>query len=238
MNAIALGGADFLREHLRARLTLVLLVAIPALFVVASASVLGEFAAALGGSVSGDSASALGAGWAAAFLAGALGFFQVSSSREADRRLALAGMRAAKVAVARISASIVLGVLVSAAAFLTLLLSSGVAHPAHAFAAILIFALIYIGIGTLVGSFVSGALEGSLTVAFIFLIDAFSGPGMSDSGGVAQVMPTRKAADVLIDAGAGRGSPVGDWIAVGLITLGALLLAAGAFWLSARPRST
>jgi len=238
VNAIAISGADFLREHLRARLTLVLLVAIPALFVVASASVLGEFATALGGSVAGDSASALGAGWAAAFLAGALGFFQVSSSREADRRLALAGLGAARVAVARISASVVLGVLISAIAFLTLLFSAGVIHPAHTFVAILIFALIYIGIGTLVGSFISGALEGSLTVAFIFLIDAFSGPGMSDSGGVAGVMPTRKAADVLIDAGAGQGSPVGDWIAVGLITLGALALAAAAFWLSARSRST
>jgi hypothetical protein len=238
VSAIAISGADFLREHLRARLTLVLLIAIPALFVVASASVLGEFAAALGGSVAGNSASALGAGWAAAFLAGALGFFQVSSSREADRRLALAGMGAARVATARISASVVLGVLISAVAFLTLLLSAGVAHPAHAFAAILVFALIYIGIGTLVGSFISGPLEGSLTVAFIFLIDAFSGPGMSDSGGIAQVMPTRKAADVLIAAGAGQGSPVGDWIVVGLTTLGALALAAAAFWLSARPRST
>jgi ABC-2 type transport system permease protein len=238
VSAIAVSGADFLREHLRARLTLVMLIAIPALFVVASASVLGEFASALGGSVGGDSASALGAGWAAAFLAGALGFFQVASSREADRRLALAGMGAARVAVARISASIALGLLISTVAFLTLQLSAGVAHPAHAFAAILIFALIYVGIGTLVGSFISGALEGSLTVAFIFLIDAFSGPGMSGSGGVAQLMPTRKAADVLIAAGAGRGSPASDWIAVALTTLGALLLATAAFWLSARPRST
>jgi len=237
VSAIALSGADFLREHLRARLTLVLLIVIPALFVLASASVLGEFASALGGSVAGDSASALGAGWAAAFLAGALGFFQISSSREADRRLALAGMGASRVAVGRIFASVVLGVLISVVAFLALLLSAGIAHPAHTFVAILIFSLTYIGIGTLVGSFVSGALEGSLTVAFIFLIDAFSGPGMSDSGGIAQVMPTRKAADVLIDAGAGMGSPVSDWIAVGLITLGALALAATAFWLSARPRS-
>ncbi|HEX6229479.1 MAG TPA: hypothetical protein VFZ41_08490 [Solirubrobacterales bacterium] len=237
MSGIALSGSDFLREHLRARLTLILLIAIPALFVIASASVLGEFAAALGGSVAGDSASALGAGWAAAFLAGALGFFQVSSSREADRRLALAGMGAGRVAAARISASIVLGLLISVVAFLTLLLTAGVDHPAHAFAAIVIFALIYIGIGTLVGSFVSGGLEGSLTVAFIFLIDAFSGPGMSGSGGVAQLMPTRKAADVLIDAGAGQGSPSGDWVAIGLTTIAALLLAATAFWLSARPRS-
>jgi hypothetical protein len=237
VSAIAVGSADFLREHLRARLTLALLIAIPALFVLVSSSVLGEFAAALGGSVNGGSASSLGAGWAAAFLAGALGFFQVSSSREADRRLALAGMGAVRVVTARIAASIALGLLISAVAFLTLWLTAGVAHPAHAFAAILAFALIYIGIGTLVGSFVSGALEGSLTVAFIFLIDAFSGPGMSDGGGLAQAMPTRVAADVLIAAGAGQGSPGGDWLAVGLTALGALLLAAAAFWLSARPRS-
>ena len=237
MSSLALSGASFLREHLRARLTLVMFVAIPALFVLVSASVLSEFAKALGGSVTGSSASALGAGWAAAFLAGALGFFQVASSRDADRRLALAGMGAARVAVARISASILLGLLIAVVAFATLWLRAGIAHPAHAFAAILIFALIYIGIGTLVGSFLSDPLEGSLTVAFIFLIDAFSGPGMSGSGGVAQLMPTRKAADVLLAAGSGQGSPSGDWIAVGLTALGALLLAAGAFWLSARPRS-
>lgn len=237
MSAIALGGADFLREHLRARLTLAMLVIIPALFVLVSSAVLGEFASALGGSVAGDAASALGAGWAAAFLAGALGFFQVSSSRDADRRLALAGMGAAQVVAARIIASVVLGLVISAVAFLTLVVTAGVAHPAHAFAAILAFALIYIGVGTLVGSVVSGPLEGSLTVAFIFLIDAFSGPGMSGSGGLAQVMPTRKAADVLIAAGAGEGSPVGDWIAVILTAFGSLLIAAGAFWLAARPRA-
>jgi hypothetical protein len=237
MSAIAISSADFLREHLRARVTLAMLIALPALFVLVSASVLGEFAAALGGSVAGDPAAALGAGWAAAFLAGALGFFQVASSRDADRRLALAGMGAARVVVARISASIVLGLLISAVAFLTLWLTTGTAHPAHTFVAILFFALIYIGLGTLVGSFISGALEGSLTVAFVFLIDAFSGPGMSGSGGIAQLMPTRKAADVLIDAGAGQGSPSGDWVAVGITTLAALLLATLAFWLAARPRS-
>lgn len=238
MSAVATSGAEFLREHLRARMTLAMLVVLPALFVLVSASVLGEFAKALGGSVADDAASALGAGWAAAFLAGALGFFQVSSSRGADRRLALAGMGASRVAVARISASIALGALISTVAFGTLLLTAGVAHPPHAFAAILVFALIYIGIGTLVGSLISDPLEGSLTVAFIFLIDAFSGPGMSGGNGVAQLMPTRKASDVLIAAGAGQGSPAGDWIAVGLGVLGALTLAAVAFWLSARPRST
>ena len=238
MSAIAATGAEFLREHARAPVTLALLVAIPALFVVVSSAVLGEFASALGGSVAGRSASALGAGWAAAFLAGALGFFQVSSSREADRRLALAGLGTTRVAAARIGASVALGLLVSAVAFVTLWLAAGIAHPAHTLVAILTFALIYIGIGALVGALVSGALEGSLTVAFIFLIDAFSGPGMSASGGLAEITPTRNAADVLIAAGAGEGSPTGDWVVVGLTTLAALAVATLAFWLAARPRST
>ena len=49
----------FTREHLRAPLTLALLIAIPAIFVWASASVLGDFARALGGALAGDAASAL-----------------------------------------------------------------------------------------------------------------------------------------------------------------------------------
>lgn len=237
MNPLTSTGSYFVREQLRTPVTIVMLIAIPTLFVIVSAAVLGEFASALGGSVTGRSASALGAGWAAAFLAGALGYFQVVSSRGADRRLALAGFGAGRVATARIGTSILLGLTVAAVAFFTLWLRAGIDHPVHAFAVIFMFALIYIGIGTLVGSFVSDPLAGSLAVAFIFLIDAFSGPGMGASSGIARLMPTRKAADVLIAAGGGQSSPVGDWVIVGLTCIGALALSAGAFWLAARSRS-
>lgn len=226
----------FLIEQVRNRSTVAMLVAIPVLFVVVSADVLSQFASALGGSVVGSSAAALGAGWAAAFLAGALGFFQIASSRDADRRLALAGLAPIRLAVARITASLILGMVVSLLAFATLWLRVGVAHPLHALAAILMFAVIYIGIGTLIGSFVSGPLEGSLAVAFIFLIDAFSGPGMSASGGIARLMPTREAADLLMAAGAGRTSPAGDWLTVVAIATVALVVSSLAFWFSARPR--
>lgn len=234
---MAPASVAFVREHLRARLTLALLVSIPVLFVIASAAVLGEFASALGGGVAGSSASALGAGWAAAFLAGALGFFQVSSSREADRRLALAGLGAARVAAARIGASAALAMVVSAAAFITLELSEPPLQPVGAAASITAFALIYVGLGALIGSFVSGALEGSLTVALIFLADVFSGPGMTDSGGLAAVLPTRGVAEVLISAGAGEGSPTGDWLLLLVTVIGSLAVAFGAFWWSARPRA-
>jgi len=66
---------SFVREHLRERLTLVLLVGIPVFFVLIFASVLGQFSAALGGSLAGRAATAISAGWAAAFLSGALAFF-------------------------------------------------------------------------------------------------------------------------------------------------------------------
>ncbi len=105
----------FAREQLRAPFTLALLVAIPALFVISAAGVLSEFASALGGSLAGDAAAALSAGWAAAFISGALGFFQAASSRGADRRLALAGLGPARVASSRIAASVGLAVVAAAA---------------------------------------------------------------------------------------------------------------------------
>jgi hypothetical protein len=236
MSAFAELSSSFVREHLRAPLTLVLLVLIPAFFVLIFASVLGEFAEALGGSLASRSATAISAGWAAAFLSGTLAFFQVSSSREADRRLAVAGLGAPRVALARIVAALALGATVSAAAFFTLWVRSGIDHPAHAAVAILAFAAIYIGIGALIGALVSDPLEGSLLVMLVWAIDAFSGPQMTSGSGVGAFTPTRHAANLLIDAAAARGSPGSDWIGVGGIALGALAVALGAFWLAARAR--
>jgi hypothetical protein len=229
-------SGSFVSEHMRTPLTLTLLVAIPVFFVLIFASVLGEFADALGGTLEGSASSAISAGWAAAFLCGTLAFFQVASSRSADRRLALAGLGAGRVALARIAAAIALGVVVSAIAYLTLWLRSGIEHPAHAAAAVLAFALIYIGIGALIGAFVSDPLNGSLLVVLVFAVDVFSGPQMSSSG-LFGYTPTRDAANLLIAAGSGQGSPSGDWISVAAAVALALAVALGAFWLAARARS-
>lgn len=236
MTTLAISGS-FVREHLRAPLTLALLVAIPVFFVLIFAGVLGEFARALGGALAARSGTAISAGWAAAFLSGTLAFFQVSSSRGADRRLAAAGLGATRVALSRIVAALVLGAIVSAAAFVTLWLRSGIGHPWHAAVAIVAFSAIYIGIGALVGALVSAPLEGSLLVVVVWTIDTFSGPQMTSGGGVGAFMPTRDAANLLIAGAAGHGSPGADWIAVAAIALGALAVALGAFWLSARTRS-
>ncbi len=76
-------SGSFVREQLRAPLTLVLLIAIPVFFVLIFAGVLGEFAKALGGTIAGSETTAISAGWATAFLCGTLAFFQVASSRGA-----------------------------------------------------------------------------------------------------------------------------------------------------------
>lgn len=226
----------FAREQLRAPFTLGLLVAIPGLFVVSAASALSEFAGALGGSLAGDAAVALSAGWAAAFISGALGFFSAASSRGADRRLALAGLGPARVAVARIAASVLLAVVAAAAAIAALIVRVDVAHPVHAAVAVLAFALLYLGIGVVIGSVINAPLEGSLLVVLVFLLDAFAGPGMT-GGAPPPWAVSQKAADVLIAAGTGTGSSAADWAAVALVTGAALLAAFAVFVASARSRA-
>jgi hypothetical protein len=238
VRAIVLTSRDFVREQLRAPMTLALLVAIPVFFVLIFAGVLGEFSRALGGALQARGATAIGAGWAAAFLSGTLAFFMVSSSRGADRRLALAGLGATRVALSRISAALLLGLTVTAVALVTLWLRSGIAHPLHAAVAIFAFAAIYIGVGAVVGALVSDPLAGSLLVLAVFSIDAFSGPQMtSAAGGVGAYLPTYHAANLLIAGGAGQSSPGADWRGVAAVAVAALAVALGAFWFAARSRS-
>lgn len=225
----------FAREQLRTPFTLALLIAIPVLFVISAAGVLSDFASVLGGSLAADAAVALSAGWAAAFVSGTLGFFQAASSRGADRRLALAGSGPWRIAVSRISASVLLALVAAASAFAALELRSGVAHPVHASVAIVAFALIYVGVGVVVGSIISTPLEGSLLVAFVFLLDAISGPGMASAPPAWAI--SQKAADVLIAAGGGARSPDGDWVALATVTTGSLLAAFTVFAIAARSRA-
>jgi hypothetical protein len=98
------------------------------------------------------------------------------------------------------------------------------------------FAAIYIGLGALIGVLIRGALEGSLLVVLVFSLDVFSGPSMRGSGTFATT-PTRDAADLLIAAGSGQGSPAGDWIGAAAVAVAGITVALVAFWFSARSRA-
>jgi hypothetical protein len=224
----------FTREQLRGRLTLALLVLVPIGFVWASAGVLAEFATALGGDLAGDAAAALGAGWAAAFVAGMSGFFAASSARQADRRLAASGAGAASVALSRIAATVVMACIATVAAFAALWARVAPVHPWHVLAAIAAFACVYAGIGVLVGAVIPRPLEGSLVVVFIFLLDAFAGPGMESEPALWSV--SRGAGQVLVDAGMGMSSPPRSWGEAMVAMAVALLAAFAAFAWAARRR--
>lgn len=232
---MSVAALRFTREHLRTPLTLVMLTALPALFVLMAGDVLGEFAEALGGEILGDRATALGAGWGAAFVCGVIGYFQVSSSRDADHRLALAGFGAGRVAASRLLAALALGAVVSASAVVSLWLIAGIAHPLHAIAAIAAFSAVYLALGAIVATVIRDQLSGSLVVAFVFLLDTFSGPGMGNAGGM--TTPSRYAGELLMSAGAGATSPVGDWVGAVVTVVVAAAVAFLTFLMAARERS-
>ena len=87
----------------------------------------------------------------------------------------------------------------------------------------------------MIGSLVGGQLEGSLAVVGVFLLDVFAGPGMAADPPPWAI--SRKAADVLIAAASGGGSPSGDWIKLAAVMAAAVLAAFGVFVLSARRRT-
>jgi len=60
---------------------------------------------------------------------------------------------------------------------------------------------------------------------------------MTSSGGLGNFTLTYHAANLLIAAGSGHGSPAGDWLGVAAVALGALAVALCAFWFAARARS-
>jgi hypothetical protein len=231
MTATLVGA--FLREHLRAPTVLVMLAAIPVLFVLTAAAVMGPTAEANGIEIATPAATALGAAWSTAFLAGPLGFLQAVSSRGADRRLALAGAGALRVAAARMATSVVLAGVATAAALGALALRAGIGEVTGTIVGVAAFALIYVSIGTIIGSLVTDPIEGSLLIILAWLVDIFAAPALTGDAGV-DVLPTRIPADVVMAAATGRGSPAGDYLITSLVAATALGLALTAFWRAAR----
>lgn len=82
-------GRRFLTDYARNPVNVLLLVVVPVVFVVVVAGSLADFAKLLGGT--GSAVQTVTAGWAAAFLAGIAMYFQIAATRDADRRVVIAG---------------------------------------------------------------------------------------------------------------------------------------------------
>lgn len=228
--AAALLTRRYLAEYARRPLNLVLLVVVPVIFVALASGAIADFAEIVGGVADAGQLAAPTAGWAAAFLAGVAGFFHVLGSREADRRLSLAGIGPSRVMTARLTSGLGLAFLAVAAALVTLAVRTGIADAVRAVAGTLMFAIIYLGIGVAIGAVVKSDVNGSLVVIFVWMLDVFLGPAMAGSGvWVTRIFPSHYVTLVMLDSASGHAGPIGDlgWAAVW--TLGSLALAAVVF---------
>ncbi|HET8659210.1 MAG TPA: hypothetical protein VFM55_09455 [Micromonosporaceae bacterium] len=249
MNAALALVRRFLADYARNPVNLLLLVLVPVVFVLVAAGSLVEAAKLLGGAGHGAGVATATAGWAAGFLAGVAMYFQASAARDADRALVLAGLPARRLVAARLLTGLGLAVLASAAALAALQLRAGIDDPARTVAGTLMFAVIYLGIGAVVGAGVRSPVNGTVLVLFVWILDVFLGPTMgtgTDKAGT-RLLPTHFVSLWMTDLPLHHGGRLGD-LGVALVwTAGALALAfavtvvsvrvAGRHRLRARPGS-
>lgn len=226
----------YLQEYARRPLNLVLLALVPVVFVALSAGALADFARILGGQAGLGQLEAATAGWAAAFLAGLAGFFQVTGSRGADRRLAAAGSRSFAVVTARVASSLVLAAVASAGALLALAMRTEVNDLALAVTATVMFAVIYLAIGIALGALVRSEVNGSLLIIFIWMFDVFLGPAMGQSDTlITRFFPSHFPTLLMLDATTSHAGPLGDLGASLAWTFGGLAVALLALLATTRP---
>ncbi len=199
----------FIAEYSRRPINLVLLAVVPLIFVTLAAGALADFARILGGLTDSSLIAAPTAGWAAAFLSGVAGFFHVIGSREADRRLAAAGMGTVRVVAGRLASGLALALVAVVAAIAALALRTGISDPIRVVAGTIMFAVIYFGIGTTIGAVTRSEVNGSLIVIFVWMFDVFFGPAMASTDvWITRVFPTQFTTLLMLDAASGHGGPL------------------------------
>ncbi len=148
-------GRRAVLDYARRPLNLVMLVAVPVVIVFVWGATLADFAKLFGGGGDRSQIEAATAGWAAAAVAGLAGFFQVTSSRAADQRLAAAGRRTAPVVAGRLGAASGIALVAAAGGLVALAARSGLNDPPRAVAATVMIAVTYLAFGVLVGTVVN-----------------------------------------------------------------------------------
>lgn len=226
----------YLVEYARRPLNLVLLALVPVIFVTLSAGAIADFADILGGFTDMGRVEAATAGWAASLLAGISGFFHVTGSRDADRRLAAAGAGTLRVVVARLASALALAVLAAAGALVALALRTGIADSPRVIGVTVVAAVVYLGIGAVVGAVVRSELNGSLLVVFVWMFDIFFSPVMGvGASPLLRLFPLHFPTLVATDAASGHAGPLGDVGVSAVWALAALGVATVALVRTTRP---
>ncbi|MBY0289333.1 MAG: ABC transporter permease [Mycobacteriaceae bacterium] len=223
---------SFVADYVRNPVNLIVLVLVPLVFVMVAARSLADAMELLGGDL-GPALETTTAGWAAGFLSSLAMYFQIRSARAADRRMLLAGLPSPRLIAARAGTGLLLALLASAVALVALAARTGIDDPGRVIAGTLMFAVIYLAIGALVGVAVGNPVNGAVVILLIWMIDVFFGPG--GSGGdyvISRFFPTHFVTLWMVDLPSRHGGRLGDlgislvWV-VGAIVVAAAVLAAG-----------
>ena len=218
----------FIADYVRNPVNLLVLVIVPVVFVLVAAGSLANALQLLGGRI-GPAVETATAGWAAGFLSSLAMYFQVRSARATDRRLVQAGLPPARlVAAARAGTGLLLAVLVSVVALVALAVRTGIDQPTRVIGGTLMFAVIYLAIGALVGIAVSNPANGAVVILFIWIIDVFFGPAGSSADKVfTRWYPTHFVTLWMVDLPSRHGGRLGD-LGIGLVWLVGAIVTAGA----------
>ena len=200
----------FLTEVARNRVTLSLLVVVPVIFVGVAGSALADAGELLGGQ-GGPQAETATTGWTAGFVAAVAMYFQIRSARAADRRLVLAGLSSTRLVSARLATGAVLALVAALASYLTLAVRFGVDHPGRTAAATLMFAIIYLALGAVIGALVANPVNGTVLILFVWLLDVVFGPAFRPADTpISRAFPTHFLSLWMMDLPSRHGGRPGD----------------------------
>jgi hypothetical protein len=224
--AVVLFVRLFLTDYARNPVNLLVLVLVPLVFVVVAAGSLADAAELLAGGSEAPAVETAAAGWAAGFLAALAMYFQVSAARETDRRLVISGLPGARLVAARLLTGLGLALLAGGAGLVALALRTGIDNPARAAGGAVMFAVIYLGIGALVGVLARNPVNGTVVILFVWIIDVFFGPSMGGLDRVAtRALPTHFVSLWMVDLPSRHGGRVGDLGWALIWTTGAIAVA-------------
>lgn len=213
--------AMYVREYYRTTLNIVLLVVIPALVIFAVSDSLSRISGLFATGLTRGMAESMGALWAAAFLTGMMGFFMITGARGADRRLVRAGYRPLEVVALRFAVIALFGGFATLASYLLLLTRLSPTNHLEMLLVMYLASLLYGTLGVLIGSLVTGELEGSFALLFFFVMDAFIASPLfgSASGFPLNLLPTFYPTKVLLSVTAGQPHDGVHWLYIGGFTL-------------------
>lgn len=221
----------FVADYFRNPVNLIVLVLVPAVFVLVAAGTIAQAMELLGrGLGPAAKVETATAGWSAGFLSGIAMYFQIRSARATDRRLVLAGLAPTRLVAARAATGFALAVLVSTVSLLALAARTGIEAPVRVIAATLMFAVIYLAIGAVIGVLVPNPVNGAVVILFVWIIDVFIGQVGETAERITRWFPTHFVARWMVDLPTHHGGRIGDlgaalvWVSAAAIIAGAVLV--------------